>query len=491
MKKINELYKGYSRMPEPAKASFWFMICTVLQKGISMVTMPIFTRIMSPEHYGVVSVYNAWYGILSIFATLNLSAGVFNKGMIKHETDKSNYVSAMLGLAGTATIFIGIIYLINPIFWEKVLQLPRILIITMLVTYFFDSAFALWAVYERFHYHYKYLVLVTVATSIFSSAFSVIVVLNTQDKGVARIVSTAIFQSAIYAIIYIKIAKKSHKLFNKRYWIYALKFNIPLIPHYLSMTILGQSDRIMINNMVGSGQAAIYGVAHNISTLMTIITNAISGTYVPFVYRSIKDKRYGDIKKITNLLLTIVAVCCMTILLFGPEIIRFFAPKEYYAARWVIPPISTSIYFIFLYQLFGNIEFYFEKTKFVMIASCIGAVTNILLNFIFIRRYGFVAAAYTSLVCYILFSVMHYVFSKKVLKENHINIEQLYDMRGVSIISIELLVFMVIFTVMYDLIVIRYTVILIIVCVVFVNFKKICKFIDKRKIARTFPKSSV
>ena len=39
-----------------------------------MVTMPIFTRIMSPEHYGVVSVYNAWYGILSIFATLNLSA---------------------------------------------------------------------------------------------------------------------------------------------------------------------------------------------------------------------------------------------------------------------------------------------------------------------------------------------------------------------------------------------------------------------------------
>ena len=126
-----------------------------------------------------------------------------------------------------------------------------------------------------------------------------------------------------------------------------------------------------------------------------------------------------------------------------------------------------------------------------MIASCIGAVTNILLNFIFIRRYGFVAAAYTSLVCYILFSVMHYVFSKKVLKENHINIEQLYDMRGVSIISIELLVFMVIFTVMYDLIVIRYTVILIIVCVVFVNFKKICKFIDKRKIARTFPKSSV
>lgn len=462
-------------MPEPAKASFWFMICTVLQKGISMVTMPIFTRIMSPEQYGVVSVYNAWYGILAIFATLNLSAGVFNKGMIKYETDKPNYVSSMLGLAGTATILIGIIYLINPALWEQALQLPRILIITMLVTYFFESAFALWAVYERFHYHYKYLVLVTIATSVLSSAFSIIVVFNTQNKGIARIVSTAVFQSAIYAIIYIMIVKKSRKLFNKEYWVYALKFNIPLIPHYLSMTVLGQSDRIMINNMVGSGQAAIYGVAHNISTLMTIITNAISGTYVPFVYRSIKDKKYSDVKKITNLLLVIVAVCCTAILLFGPEIIRLFAPEEYYAARWVIPPISISIYFVFLYQLFGNIEFYFEKTKFVMIASCIGAITNILLNFIFINRYGFVAAAYTSLVCYILFSVMHYLFSKMVLKQNQINIDRLYDMKGVLIISIALLAFMIIITVIYDFIVIRYSVILVVACFILVNIKKIYK----------------
>ena len=98
MKKVKTFYEGYLKMPDPAKASFWFMICTILQKGISMITMPIFTRIMSSEHYGIVSVYNAWYGILAIFATLNLSAGVFNKGMIKYEDDKANYMSSMLGL---------------------------------------------------------------------------------------------------------------------------------------------------------------------------------------------------------------------------------------------------------------------------------------------------------------------------------------------------------------------------------------------------------
>lgn len=469
MKRLKELYNGYLKMPEPAKASFWFMLCTVLQKGISMITMPIFTRIMSPEHYGVVSVYNAWYGIIAIFATLNLSAGVFNKAMIKYEEDKENYMSAMLGLSGTATISLSLIYLICPSVWEHTLQMPRVLIVTMLITYFFEAAFDLWAVYERFHYHYKKLVAVTIGTSVLGSMVSIIIVMNVQDKGVARIVSTALIQSAIYAIIYYRTVRKSHKLFNRKYWGFALKFNVPLIPHYLSMTVLGQSDRIMISNMVGSSQAAIYGVAHNISTLMTIITNAISGSYVPFVYRSMRDKKYSDIKRITNYLLIVVAVCCMMILLFGPEIIKFFAPKEYYSARWVVPPISISIYFIFLYQLFGNIEFYFEKTKFVMIASCVGAVANIALNYICIAKFGFVAAAYTSLLCYILFSVMHYLFSRMVLEKNQIDVYQLYDLKGVGIISGGLILCMLVCTMVYDIVLVRYGLILIIAYIAIKN----------------------
>lgn len=469
MKKIKELFGIYLKMPIPAKASLWFMFCTILQKGISMITMPIFTRIMSTDQYGMVSVYNAWYGILGIFATLNLSAGVFNKGMIKFENDKSNYMSSMLGLSGLATGLLFIIYIIYPSFWEEILEIPRILILTMLLTYFFEAAFSLWAVYERFHYKYKYLVIITICTSILSSLISIIAVLNAQNKGIVRILSTALVQSVIYAAIYFSIIKKSSKIINLKYWIYALKFNIPLIPHYLSMTILGQSDRIMINNMVGFSEAAIYGVAHNISTLMTIVTNAISSTYVPFVYRALRDKKYSNIKQITNILLMVVATSCMLLLLFGPEIISFFASKEYYAARWVIPPISISVYFIFLYQLFGNIEFYFEKTKFVMIASCIGAITNIILNFIFIQLFGFVAAAYTSLICYILFSIMHYIFSSIILKKNQIDIYKLYDLKIVCFISFSLVICMILCTILYDYAIIRYILLIIISCIIFIK----------------------
>ncbi|MDS9385551.1 polysaccharide biosynthesis C-terminal domain-containing protein, partial [Streptococcus pneumoniae] len=89
----------------------------------------------------------------------------------------------------------------------------------------------------------------------------------------------------------------------------------------------------------------------------------------------------------------------------GPEIIQLFAPKQYYEAIRIIPPVALSVYFMFLYPIFGNIEFYFEANHFVMWASIGGAIMNIFLNFIFLKHFGYIAAGYTTLFCYILFAL--------------------------------------------------------------------------------------
>ena len=83
---------------------------------------------------------------------------------------------------------------------------------------------------------------------------------------------------------------------------------------------------------------------------------------------------------------------------------------------------------MFLYPLFANIEFYYEKTKFVMVASCSGALLNILLNYIFIGLYGYYAAGYTTLICYMVFSFAHYLAYKKIV-DNNLELEKIYDIK--------------------------------------------------------------
>ena len=56
-----------------------------------------------------------------------------------------------------------------------------------------------------------------------------------------------------------------------------------------------------------------------------------------------------------------------------------------------------------------------SKYRSLSIQARAAAVANVVLNFIFIRIFGYVAAGYTTLACYILYSVGHYVVSKRIL----------------------------------------------------------------------------
>ena len=98
---------------------------------------------------------------------------------------------------------------------------------------------------------------------------------------------------------------------------------------------------------------------------------------------------HGDIQDRSLTLNVIVAVLTIVAMLFGPELIKIFATEEYYQAIWIIPPVAMSVFFNSIYSVFVNIEFYYEKTKYVMYVTVVLAGLNIVLNYIGIKICGF------------------------------------------------------------------------------------------------------
>ena len=88
----------YRSLSVQAKAALWFTICSFLQKGISFITVPIFTRLMSTEEYGTYTVYLSWLQILTIMTSLYLFNGVYDNAMAKYEKQRDEYTSTMQGL---------------------------------------------------------------------------------------------------------------------------------------------------------------------------------------------------------------------------------------------------------------------------------------------------------------------------------------------------------------------------------------------------------
>lgn len=412
------LYKQYDNMPVQVRASFWFLICSILQKGISVITTPIFTRLLSTNEYGQFNVFTSWQAILTVIVILYLPWGVYEQGVVKFEEQKKTFTSSLLGLDTTLVIVWTIIYLLSRGFWNRLFSLTTPQMLAMLLMMWTSSGFCFWAIQQRTEYKYAKLVLLTLLTSVAKPVVGIIVVQTFADKVTARIIGLAVVELVMYGGVIISQFIQGKVFFSIKIWKYAIWFNVLLIPHYLSQTVLNGADRIMIKNMVGDSEAGIYSLAYSISLLMTIFNTAVLQTMGPWIFQRIKAKESDRIAKVSYPALIGVAAVNLLLIAFAPEAVRIFAPVKYYSAIWVIPPVAMSVFFMFMYSLFANFEFYYEKTKMISAATMIGALLNLVLNYIFIKQYGYYAAGYTTLFCYVLYALMHYLFMARILKNN-------------------------------------------------------------------------
>jgi len=449
----------YKNLPVSVKASLWFMVCSIVQKGIQIITVPIFTRLLSTEQYGQFSLYQSWLGIITIFGSLNLFAGAFNKAMLKFEDDRDRYISSMQGLSTLSTIILIMLFLINPNWWCHVFGLPELVIWFMILEVLFYTSLQYWITRQRYEFKYRNLVSITLFIAFANPILGLLLVNAVDEKGIARIISVSILNIIVGLVFYIMNLIRGKCYYDKEYWKYALSFNIPLIPHYLANIVLAQSDRIMIEKMYGTSEVAIYSVAYSIGALMTIVVNSVNSTFVPWTYQKCNEKKYTEISNVSNGLVLLIAIIALFPIMIAPEAVAIMGTEEYSFAVWVIPPISLSILMTFIYTLFANIEFYHEKSKFVMLASCITAILNIILNIIFMPIFGFVAAGYTTLVCYIVLAVMHYIFMMKVCKNEGVA-ENIYDIKYMIILGVVIAVISLVFMMLYEVEILRYIIIL-------------------------------
>lgn len=458
----------------PLKASVWFLICSFFQKAVAFVTTPIFTRIMTEEAYGQYAVYTSWFNIILAVVSLNFAAGVYTRGLVKNSEDQYAFSSSLLGLS-TVCVGVGVgIYLLFTKQINDMLGMSTFLMLMMFAEIFTSTVFQFWSNKERANYRYVKLVIITALYVVLRPALAVVMILNAQaDEQVnARVLATVVVSAVLFTALYVRMMIKGKRFFHKEYWVYALKFNIPLLPHYLSQIILNQSDKIMIDKMCGPADAAYYSVAYAIAMVLLVLNSAINSTMNPWLYRAIKEERYERIGKISYAVLAIIALSNVFVVASGPELLAIMAPESYRSALWIIPPLTVSVYFVFLYNLFATFEYYYEKTHYVTIASVIGAVLNLILNYIFIKAFGFIAAGYTTLVCYVVFVMMHYVFMR-VVQKKFMGGKRVYDLRIIMLLGIALLATSAIMMMLYDYFIARAAIVFVAFVIIFIFRKRI------------------
>lgn len=414
--KLAGLLRRFRDGSPAVKASIAYMICTFMQKGISILTTPIYTRLLTTEEYGYFSMFNSWLAVVKIFSTLMLAGTLYMQALVKFQHEKERMTSAVAGLGTMTTLIVTVVYLLFREQINTLMHVDTFIMTCILVTAWEELILDLWAVQQRVAYRYKPLVALTLTTSVVKPVLGVLAVLATQSyKAEARILSSVAVDVLAYSWFFISFIRLGKTLYDRKFWKYFLAFSIPLVPHFLTRIVLNQSDKLMIQMLVGLGPAGIYNLAHSLAWMLTLVTQALLNTINPWIFQRIKSREFPQIARAAYMTSGLVAAAGLALTAVAPEVVRIFAPVEYHEAVWIIPPLVASVYFTYLYSLFSDFEYYYEAKRNILIASLLGGVLNIVLNYIFIRRFGYLAAGYTTLVCFVFLAGAHFWSMNRLL----------------------------------------------------------------------------
>ncbi len=462
---MKELIMRYKKLSVTKKAIIWFTLATIVQKAISFIVTPILTRILSDDEYGTYSVFQSWQQIFSVIVTLSLDRCI-TIGFVKYENKKEEFLSSIQVLTTIIVILFGIIIYFFKNMLLNIINLPIYIVYIMLINILLSNVLANWSWLQRYEYKYIKLSIITVCSSLIiqiTAILSIIFIPNS-NKGISMIIGMVLASVVLYGMIYINVLIKGKKYYKREYWIFALRYSITIIPHALSQIVLSSSDRIMIDNMCGRAEAAYYGVTYSAGMILNIIIMSLNSAVQPWFYQKIKEKKLDDISRNTNKLLLLIALLAISVSFIAPEILAIMAPNSYSSAVLIFPSVAASTFFYSMYLYFANFESYFEKPIYISVATITGAIINIILNYLLLPIFGFIVAGYTTLICYIIFAIMHYIFMRKVCK-SFLENSNPFDNKFLIVLSIIVSIFTIAISLLYKYTIIRYFIFMILIII--------------------------
>lgn len=459
---------------ELKKASTSYLIGTLFNKGIFFLTVPIFTRLLSTSDYGVVTTYNSWTAILAMVMGFALHTGI-RVAFIDYKNEMKDFLATVTSFTILSGFAISLIILHITRYFPT--SINSTLIIVCLLQSMAAALIEDYSMYLMMQYKYRARTALMVFPNLIAVVVSVIVIryIVSDNLYLGRIIPTALTMIIFGMLVVMLVYRNSKCVFNKQYLKYALSISLPLILHGIALNILSQSDRMMITWLADSSQTGIYSLIYNFGMIATVITTSLEGIWVPWFYRKLQDKNDREINIIVKDYVNLITYCLIGVIMIGPEIVKFLATSSYWDGIKIIPPVVISNFAIFSYSLYVNVEHFYKKTIGITINTLAAAILNIILNLFLIPKFGYVAAAYTTLASYLLSFFLHAIKSKKLAPK-------LFPMTYFSVPLIEILLATLLFYIFVDNLIIRWgAAILFIIAMFFKEWKRIVVYFPHLK----------
>lgn len=395
--------KAYSELK---RNTIIIAIANLGSKAISFILAPLYSYFMSTGEYGSMDLITTTVGLLLPFICLDIFEASFRFANDETYDNRIVLSSSILVWLIENIIIWGIVAIIH-----LVVRIPAIAVICI-ASATLDSLYQILAQFARGQGKMKIFavsgIINSVALLLLNVVFMIFLVWGLNGWIISFVCAKAI--AVLYLFLREHVFRKfSFNYIKKDFLHEAIRFCLPLMPSASMWWIMNASDRYIISFYLGVSMTGIYAAANKLPVILSVFENVFYQSWQTTAINTMntddRDQIYSSVffKYFQILTLGIIAI----LLILKPMTTFLFA-DDYHGA-WISS--AVLVVGVMVHALAGNlgtIYTVFRNTTGALKTSAIGAIVNIVLNFIFIKAFGMNAAAWTTLISYIIVLIIRW-----------------------------------------------------------------------------------
>ncbi|MCK9491395.1 MAG: oligosaccharide flippase family protein [Sulfurimonas sp.] len=402
--------------------SIIYTISDILNKAIPFLLLPILTKYLTPNDYGIISLFGIFTSILTILIGLNLNGAIsVNYFKLNDRILLSSYVGNAILILFIMTIITIFFISIGSVFFDtKILEIPFYwLVIGVVVALSQVLIMINLTLYQTEQKAKKYVIFELIQV-IFNVVLSLILIvgyaLSWEGRLIAISITSVFFANISFYILY-KYRKMVKFDININYIRDMLKYGVPLLPHSLAGWGKTSIDRLIIISFLGTAELGIYAIAYQMASIINLVFISFNKAWIPYLFEKLKNINStikNDLVKFTYIYFFIIIILYIIIYYFINIVFQYFIDSSYSSAATLVPIIMVAFLFEGMYYMVGNYILYEKKTAEISKATLISTIIHVFLAYFTIKYYGLKGLAYTMICSYFINFVLVWYISNKV-----------------------------------------------------------------------------
>ena len=403
------------------KNSVIYLSSSILNKAIPFLLLPILTKYLSPEEYGVLSIFQLLISFSTAFVGMNMSANI-SKNFFKYNKQQTSLmIGNILIILLLTTLIYFLITLGVSFYYQKIFSVPSnwVVIIPVLSFMFMINTInltilrnqekaILFGIYE-------------IANTAVNMGVTILLLLMYHYGWYSQAVGMTFAYTLFFIISFLHLKKNSFIILKydgaeaKK----ILKLSIPLIPHVVGGIIIALSDRFFIERMVSLEMVGIYSVGYMFGVVVILFTDAFIKAWSPWFYKILSDADNAKkikIVKYSYLYILATFIVAFGISIFAKFIIPYVVDVRYVGAEIYVFWIAIGYAVHGVYKIFFPYLVHISKTSFLGVSTIIAAVLNLIFNYFLIKEFGAIGAAYSTVLSFIVSASLVFWYQNKHFK---------------------------------------------------------------------------